>query len=232
MRTLDELVGRTDLLHVKPAAGRAAKLDLEAILHNPRIGSMNVHYQPADTYDFHLERTLDMRVLMKKFKLGSKAPQTVSVEVSNTDRAFGSIFGSEITRRYGNTLPDDTFTVQCNRRGGPELRGVPAQGADPQPDRRLQRLHGQGDVGGQKSWSARPRPPALSRRENIITGNVAFYGATSGKAFLSGVAGERFCVRNSGVTAVVEGVGDHGCEYMTAAPWWCWAPPAKTLRPA
>ena len=214
VRTLDELVGRTDLLHVKPAAGRAAKLDLEAILHNPRIGSMNVHYQPADTYDFHLERTLDMRVLMKKFKLGSKAPQTVSVEVSNTDRAFGSIFGSEITRRYGNTLPDDTFTVQCTGAGGQSFGAFLPRGLTLSLTGDCNDYMGKGMSGG-KIVVRPPQAPGFKPEENIITGNVAFYGATSGKAFLSGVAGERFCVRNSGVTAVVEGVGDHGCEYMT-----------------
>ena len=90
VRTIDELVGRTDLLHVKPSAAgsRAAKMNLDCILHNPAIANSNVHFVPADTYDFHLENTLDMKVLMKKFKLGSKAPQSVRLEVSNTDRAW------------------------------------------------------------------------------------------------------------------------------------------------
>ena len=214
VRTMDELVGRTDLLHVKPAAGRAAKLDLDAILHNPLIGDMNVHYQPADTYDFHLERTLDMRVLMKKFKLGSKSPQSVSVEVSNTDRAFGSIFGSEVTRRYGNALPDDTFTVQCTGAGGQSFGAFIPKGLTLSLTGDCNDYMGKGMSGG-KIIVRPPQAPGFKPEDNIITGNVAFYGATSGKAFLSGVAGERFCVRNSGVTAVVEGVGDHGCEYMT-----------------
>ena len=208
VRTMDELVGRTDLLHVK------AKLDLDAILHNPLIGDMNVHYRPADTYDFHLERTLDMRVLMKKFKLGSKSPQSVSVEVSNTDRAFGSIFGSEITRRYGNALPDDTFTVQCTGAGGQSFGAFIPKGLTLSLTGDCNDYMGKGMSGG-KIIVRPPQAPGFKPEENIITGNVAFYGATSGKAFLSGVAGERFCVRNSGVTAVVEGVGDHGCEYMT-----------------
>ena len=115
VRTVDELVGRTDLLRVKDAApgSRASKMDLDCILHNPAIANSNVHFVPADTYDFHLENTLDMKVLMKKFKLGSKAPQSVTLNVSNTDRAFGAIFGSEITRKYGSTLPDDVFTAHC-----------------------------------------------------------------------------------------------------------------------
>ena len=120
VRTVDELVGRTDLLRVKPAApgSRAAELDLDCILHNPAIANSNVHFIKEDSYDFHLENTLDMKVLMKKFKLGSKAPQSVSLNVSNVDRAFGAIFGSEITRKYGNDLPDDVYTVHCTGAGG------------------------------------------------------------------------------------------------------------------
>ena len=214
VRTMDELVGRTDLLHVKPCAGRAAKLDLDAILHNPAIRDLNVHYQPEDTYDFHLEKTLDMRVLMKKFKLGSKNPQSVSVQVSNTDRAFGAIFGSEITRRYGNTLPDDTFTVHCAGAGGQSFGAFIPKGLTLCLTGDCNDYMGKGMSGG-KIVVRPPQGICYKPEENIITGNVAFYGATGGKAFISGVAGERFCVRNSGVTAVVEGVGDHGCEYMT-----------------
>ena len=120
VRTVDELVGRTDLLRVKDAApgSRASKMDLDCILHNPAIANSNVHFVPADTYDFHLENTLDMKVLMKKFKLNSKNPQSVTLNVSNTDRAFGAIFGSEITRKYGSTLPDDVFTAHCVGAGG------------------------------------------------------------------------------------------------------------------
>ena len=214
IRTMDELVGRTDLLHVKPAAGRAAKLKLDAILCNPAIDNMNVHYQPADVYDFHLEKTLDMRVLMKKFKLNSKAPQSVTVNVSNTDRALGTIFGSEITRKYGNTLPDDTFTVHCNGAGGQSFGAFIPKGLTLCLTGDCNDYMGKGMSGGKIVV----RPPEGIRykpEENIITGNVALYGATSGTAFICGVAGERFCVRNSGATAVVEGVGDHGCEYMT-----------------
>ena len=214
VRTIDELVGRTDLLRVKPAAGRAAKLNLESILHNPAIDNLNVHYQPADAYDFHLEQTLDMRVLMKKFRLNSKNPQTVDVAVSNTDRAFGAIFGSEITRKYGNALSDDTFTVRCTGAGGQSFGAFIPKGLTLRLTGDCNDYLGKGLSGGK--IIVRPPEGMASRPEdNIITGNVALYGATSGTAFLSGVAGERFCVRNSGATAVVEGVGDHGCEYMT-----------------
>ena len=216
VRTVDELVGRTDLLRVKPAApgSRAAKLDLDCILHNPAIANSNVHFIKEDSYDFHLENTLDMKVLMKKFKLGSKAPQSVSLNVSNVDRAFGAIFGSEITRKYGNDLPDDVYTVHCNGAGGQSFGAFIPNGLTLELVGDCNDYMGKGLSGG-KIVVRPPQGIDFKPEENIITGNVALYGATSGKAFISGVAGERFCVRNSGATAVVEGVGDHGCEYMT-----------------
>ena len=216
VRTIDELVGRTDLLHVKPSAAgsRAAKMNLDCILHNPAITNSNVHFVPADTYDFHLENTLDMKVLMKKFKLGSKAPQSVRLEVSNTDRALGAIFGSEITRKYGSSLPDDVYTAECIGAGGQSFGAFIPKGLTLSLTGDCNDYMGKGLSGG-KIIVRPPEGIGYKPEENIITGNVALYGATSGKAFVSGVAGERFCVRNSGATAVVEGVGDHGCEYMT-----------------
>ena len=216
VRTVDELVGRTDLLRVKDAApgSRASKMDLDCILHNPAIANSNVHFVPADTYDFHLENTLDMKVLMKKFKLGSKAPQSVTLNVSNTDRAFGAIFGSEITRKYGSTLPDDVFTAHCVGAGGQSFGAFIPGGLTLDLVGDCNDYMGKGLSGG-KIVVRPPQGIPFKPEENIITGNVALYGATSGKAFISGVAGERFAVRNSGATAVVEGVGDHGCEYMT-----------------
>ena len=216
VRTIDELVGRTDLLHVKPSAAgsRAAKMNLDCILHNPAIANSNIHFVPADTYDFHLENTLDMKVLMKKFKLGSKAPQSVRLEVSNTDRALGAIFGSEITRKYGSSLPDDVYTAECIGAGGQSFGAFIPKGLTLSLTGDCNDYMGKGLSGG-KIIVRPPEGIGYKPEENIITGNVALYGATSGKAFVSGVAGERFCVRNSGATAVVEGVGDHGCEYMT-----------------
>ena len=216
VRTVDELVGRTDLLRVKDAApgSRASKMDLDCILHNPAIANSNVHFVPADTYDFHLENTLDMKVLMKKFKLGSKTPQSVTLNVSNTDRAFGAIFGSEITRKYGSALPDDVFTAHCVGAGGQSFGAFIPNGLTLDLVGDCNDYMGKGLSGG-KIVVRPPQGISFKPEENIITGNVALYGATSGKAFISGVAGERFAVRNSGATAVVEGVGDHGCEYMT-----------------
>ena len=216
IRTIDELVGRTDLLHVKsaPADSRMSKMDLDCILHNPAIVNSNVHFQKEDTYDFHLEDTLDMKVLMKKFKLSSKTPQSVKLEVSNTDRAFGAIFGSEITRKYGSDLPDDVYTVHCTGAGGQSFGAFIPKGLTLELTGDCNDYMGKGLSGG-KLVVRPPEGITFKPEENIIIGNVALYGATSGKAFVSGVAGERFCVRNSGAVAVVEGVGDHGCEYMT-----------------
>ena len=216
VRTIDELVGRTDLLKVKPAApgSRASKMDLDCILHNPAIENSNVHFVKEDTYDFHLENTLDMKVLMKKFKLSSKNAQSVTLDVSNTDRAFGAIFGSEITRKYGNSLPDDIYTAHCVGAGGQSFGAFIPNGLTLDLVGDCNDYMGKGLSGG-KIVVRPPKGITFKPEENIITGNVALYGATSGKAFISGVAGERFAVRNSGATAVVEGVGDHGCEYMT-----------------
>ena len=216
IRTIDELVGRTDLLHVKPAPAdsRMSKMDLDCILHNPAIVNSNVHFQKEDTYDFHLEDTLDMKVLMKKFKLNSKTPQSVKLDVSNTDRAFGAIFGSEITRKYGSDLPDDVYTVHCTGAGGQSFGAFIPKGLTLELTGDCNDYMGKGLSGG-KLVVRPPEGITFKPEENIIIGNVALYGATSGKAFVSGVAGERFCVRNSGAVAVVEGVGDHGCEYMT-----------------
>ena len=220
VRTVDELVGRTDLLKVKPApaGSRAGEMDLSALLQNPLIENSNIHFDPKAVYNFQLEKTPDMRVLMKKFKKSFDSaepkPATVTLEVGNTDRAFGTIFGSEITARFGNTLPDDTFHVVCHGYGGQSFGAFLPKGLTLELVGDANDYIGKGLSGG-KIIVYPPKNAAFDRSENIVIGNVALYGATGGKAFINGVAGERFCVRNSGGIAVVEGVGDHGCEYMT-----------------
>ena len=169
---------------------RSAKMNLDCILHNPAIANSNVHFIKEDSYDFHLENTLDMKVLMKKFKLGSKAPQSVSLNVSNVDRAFGAIFGSEITRKYGNDLPDDVYTVHCNGAGGQSFGAFIPNGLTLELVGDCNDYMGKGLSGG-KIVVRPPQGIDFKPEENIITGNVALYGATSGKAFISGVAGEQ-----------------------------------------
>ena len=220
VRTVNELVGRTDLLKVRPApaGSRASEMDLSALLRNPLLETTSVHFDPKAVYDFELEQTPDMKVLMKKFKksfdMAEPKPASVKLEVGNTDRAFGSIFGSEITAKFGNTLPDDTFRVSCTGYGGQSFGAFIPKGLTLELIGDCNDYLGKGLSGG-KIIVCPPENVTYDRSENIVIGNVALYGATGGKAFINGVAGERFCVRNSGAVAVVEGVGDHGCEYMT-----------------
>ena len=140
----------------------------------------------------------------------------MSFPIRNVHRTVGAMLSGEIARRYGSEgLPDDTIRIKFDGIGGTKLWRVPGQRRDPDARRRSQRLRGQGAFRRARSLSFRRRARAFAAEENILIGNVALYGATSGEAFFNGVAGERFAVRNSGATAVVEGVGDHGCEYMT-----------------
>ena len=219
MKTVDELVGRTDLLEQRdvPGSGRSKNVDLSQILDNPYIKeAAKIHYDKKNVYDFQLEKTVDEKVLLKKFAtaLDEKQKRSVEVDVTNTDRAVGTLLGAEITRRFGETLDEDTFTVKCNGAGGQSFGAFIPKGLTLELVGDSNDYFGKGLSGG-KLIVYPPTGCAYKEDENIIIGNVALYGATSGKAFINGVAGERFCVRNSGATAVVEGCGDHGCEYMT-----------------
>ncbi len=219
VRSIDELVGRTDLLRVKEhaASKRAAMLDLSRILYNPYEGTRTgVTFDPKKVYDFELEKTLDERVLLKELLPSLKNGQnrSIEVDVTNTDRTFGTIFGSEITKRYPEGLAEDSYVVKCSGAGGQSFGAFIPKGLTLELTGDSNDYFGKGLSGG-KLIVYPPRGVKYRHDENIIIGNVALYGATGGKAFINGVAGERFAVRNSGVTAVVEGVGDHGCEYMT-----------------
>ena len=219
VRTVEELVGRTDLLQVRnPAVNeRAATVDLSAILNNPYVGTgAKTHFDPADVYDFRLEDTVDLKVLEKKLgkSLQKGEPKRLELAVSSTDRAVGTILGSDITRLHGSELTDGTFTVKCTGGGGQSFGAFLPKGLTLELEGDANDYLGKGLSGG-KIVVYPPKNSAFVPEDNILVGNVALYGATSGTAFLNGVAGERFCVRNSGAAAVVEGVGDHGCEYMT-----------------
>ena len=219
VKTVDELVGRTDLLEQRdvPGSGRSKNVDLSQILDNPYIKeAAKIHYDKKNVYDFQLEKTVDEKVLLKKFAtaLDEKQKRSVEVDVTNTDRAVGTLLGAEITRRFGETLDEDTFTVKCNGAGGQSFGAFIPKGLTLELVGDSNDYFGKGLSGG-KLIVYPPTGCAYKEDENIIIGNVALYGATSGKAFINGVAGERFCVRNSGATAVVESCGDHGCEYMT-----------------
>ena len=219
IRTVAELVGRSDFLKVRDdlKGTRAGLLDLHQILDNPYVQEREGNtYNPADHYDFKLENTLDMQVLLKEFKKNLKtgAKKQVSLKVTSTDRSLGTILGSEITKSFGESLPEDTFIVHCTGGGGQSFGAFVPKGLTLTLEGDSNDYFGKGLSGG-KLILYPPKNSVFQADENIIVGNVALYGATSGKAFIAGVAGERFAVRNSGVYAVVEGVGDHGCEYMT-----------------
>ena len=215
VRTVDELVGRTDFLEPNEEAYKK-NIDLTNILTNPFSKKEKIQYNKKNVYDFKLEATKDETVLLKQLKtaLESKQKRSITVDVTNIDRAFGTIFGAEITKRYKNTLDDDTYTVICNGAGGQSFGAFIPKGLTLELEGDSNDYFGKGLSGG-KLIVYPPKGSTFKADENIIVGNVALYGATSGKAYINGVAGERFCVRNSGATAVVEGVGDHGCEYMT-----------------
>ena len=217
VRTVDELVGRSDLLMSSDRADERNVI-LDKIINNPYIDmpQNKVKYHEKNVYDFQLEKTVDMRILMKKLGPALEKGQKKSVEldVVNTDRSVGTIFGSEITKKYGESLDEDTYIVKCNGAGGQSFGAFIPKGLTLELVGDSNDYFGKGLSGG-KLIVYPPRSVKYKHDDNIIIGNVALYGATSGKAFINGVAGERFAVRNSGATAVVEGVGDHGCEYMT-----------------
>jgi glutamate synthase (NADPH/NADH) large chain len=215
--TVDELVGRTDLLRMRDDLTEEEKqVDLSVILSNPYAGQKDVTFDPKKVYDFKLENTMDEKVLLKKLgpALEKKEKRSLEVDITNTNRTFGTLFGSEIVRKYGNTLEDDSYHILCRGSGGQSFGAFIPNGLTLELEGDSNDYLGKGLSGG-RIIVYPPKSCTFRQDENIIIGNVALYGATSGKAFINGVAGERFCVRNSGAVAVVEGVGDHGCEYMT-----------------
>ncbi|NLL76978.1 MAG: glutamate synthase large subunit [Clostridiales bacterium] len=218
VRTIDELVGRTDLLKMKDNLSKhQMQVDLTQILSNPYEGSRErMTFDPKQVYDFRLEETLDEKVLLKQLSgaIAKGAKRSIEVDVKNTDRAFGTILGSEITRRLGDNVEEDTYRILCKGTGGQSFGAFIPRGLTLELVGDSNDYFAKGLSGG-KLIVYPPAGSGFKAEENIIVGNVALYGATSGKVFINGMAGERFCVRNSGAHAVVEGVGDHGCEYMT-----------------
>lgn len=218
VRTVEELVGRTDLIKVreKTVTKRAAMADLSQILYNVDAPAEEKHFRKENVYNFELEKTVDESVIIPAFKTALKTgkPKTIKVEVSSTNRTVGTIFGSEITKKYKNTLPDDTYIIECHGGGGQSFGAFIPKGLTISLTGDSNDYFGKGLSGGK--LIVKPDDNAAYKAEdNIIIGNVALYGATLGEAYINGIAGERFCVRNSGAYAVCEGTGDHGCEYMT-----------------
>ena len=206
--TINEMVGHTDNLEVD----EDANMDYSNILMTP----YNIHYEPKHTYDFELEKTVDMKTLLPKFEpyFNEKKPHAETISISSTDRTVGTILSSVVTKQFNNTLQDDTYTVHCNGGAGQSFGAFVQKGITLDVHGDANDYFGKGLSGGK--LIIQPKNEAKFKpNENVIIGNVALYGATSGEAYIRGMAGERFAVRNSGASAVVEGVGDHGLEYMT-----------------
>ena len=220
VRTIDEMVGRTDLLKVKAGlADKQAKIDLSQILVDTSGIDRNLQtFHPELAYDFKLEGTKDEQVLLKdkaiRDSIAKEKKSSINIELTNIDRTFGTLLGAEITRHNAEGLPEDTIEINCKGSGGQSFGAFIPKGLTLNLIGDSNDYFGKGLSGGKLIVRA-PEDAKYDPSENIIIGNVALYGATSGEAYIAGMAGERFCIRNSGVTAVVEGVGEHGCEYMT-----------------
>ena len=243
VRTVEELCGRTDLLKLKDKQGfkRAGLVDMSRVLANAEAVSgkqlaVSDWKKDRSTFDFKLQNTIDCKTLLLAFEKVSggeglplarttllatpsagtprNAPENFAISIQSTDRTVGTILGSEIQKRYGNTLSDDTFVVNFEGGAGQSFGAFIPKGLTLHLTGDANDAFGKGLSGG-KLVIKKPASFEGEAASNIIVGNVALFGATSGTAFINGVAGERFCVRNSGATVVAEGCGDHGLEYMT-----------------
>jgi glutamate synthase domain-containing protein 2/glutamate synthase domain-containing protein 3 len=216
-RTLNEMVGRTDALEARHAVDhwKAKGIDLSKLLYSPKAGP-EVGRFCTEKQDHGLEKGLDLSVLLAKCQPAIERGEKVRYEgeIKNTHRVVGTILGNEITKKHIDGLPDGTIHLKFKGSAGQSLGAFVPAGVTIELEGDANDYVGKGLSGGRVIVypDAKATFPA---EDNIILGNVALYGATSGEAFFRGMAGERFCVRNSGATTVVEGVGDHGCEYMT-----------------
>lgn len=217
VKTVDELVGRYDLLCMKDSlTGAAASIDTRRILSDSL--PLKRTYDKKLAYDFELDKRRDYQILTgkkgikKAIEEGEKTE--VKCDVVNTDRAFGTMIGAFITKCHHHGLPDDSVRIVCKGAGGQSFGAFMPKGETIELTGDANDYFGKGLSGGKLVIKA-PDDAGYDAENNIIIGNVALYGATSGEAYIAGMAGERFCVRNSGARSVVEGVGEHGCEYMT-----------------
>jgi glutamate synthase domain-containing protein 3 len=220
-RTVNEMIGRADMLDFDPLPEhwKARHLDFSKILTvaKPWEGATLYH---SKTQDHGLERALDHEIMQKAATaLERKEPVRFAMNVRNVHRTVGTMLSSELTRRhklgmYTGHLPEDTVWIDCNGVAGQSFGAFIIQGITLNLVGETNDYVGKGLSGG-KLIVTPPANSPVAPEQNIVVGNVALYGATSGEAYFRGIAGERFCVRNSGAWAVVEGVGDHGCEYMT-----------------
>lgn len=216
-RSMDEMIGRSDLLDMKKAIShyKAKGLNFSKIFYRPDMGP-DVAIRKMRNQDHGLERALDQQLLkLAAPALETGEPIAFHLPINNVNRTVGTILGSELTRKYGGAgLPDDTIRINFSGSAGQSFGAFVPRGITMVLEGDANDYVGKGLSGG-KLVVTPPKNILFEPSENVIIGNVALYGATGGRAFFHGTAGERFCVRNSGALAVVEGVGDHGCEYMT-----------------
>lgn len=216
-RSLNEMVGRTDILEPKKAVEhwKAKNIDLSKILYQPEVGTEVGRYQQIPQ-DHGLDKSLDITVLLDlcrgAIEKGEKVKATLPIK--NINRVVGTILGNEITKRHWEGLPEDTVHLHFQGSAGQSFGAFVPKGVTLELEGDANDYLGKGLSGG-KIIVYPSKLSTFVAEENIIIGNVALYGATNGEAYINGIAGERFCVRNSGVNTVVEAVGDHGCEYMT-----------------
>jgi glutamate synthase (ferredoxin) len=215
---MDEMIGRSDLLDVRRAVEhwKARGLDYSAILHRPEVGP-EVAVRKVVDQDHGLERSLDVTTLVPLCRPALERREQVDIRlpIRNVNRTVGTILGSEVTRAHGRDgLPDDTIRIHFFGSAGQSFAAFVPRGITLTLEGDANDYVGKGLSGG-KLVVFPPRESTFTAEDNILVGNVVLYGATSGEAYFRGVAGERFAVRNSGALAVVEGIGDHGCEYMT-----------------
>jgi glutamate synthase (ferredoxin) len=217
LRKVDDMVGRVEYLDVDRAVNhwKAKGLDLTDLLHKPDVPHA-IRQCESQTLRTELDSVLDQKLLeLAAPALERKERVEIELPIGNTDRAVGAILGAEISRKYGEAgLPEDTINVVLRGSAGQSFAAFCTDGMTLTVKGDTNDYCGKG-LCGAKIIARVPKGSSFDPGENIITGNVVLYGATSGEAYFQGVAGERFCVRNSGAHAVVEGVGDHGCEYMT-----------------
>ena len=217
-RTFNEMIGRSDLLEKRAALKhwKANGLDFSRIFHQPEADENTAVYN-CETQDHGLDKALDHEIIRQaQPALDNRKPVTIKTAIKNTNRTFGTLLSGEVARRYGMAgLPDDCIHIKAKGIAGQSLGAWLAHGVTIELAGEGNDYVGKGLSGG-RIIVYPPAESALEKaEENIIVGNTVLYGAIKGECFFRGVAGERFCVRNSGATAVVEGVGDHGCEYMT-----------------
>ena len=216
-RTVNEMVGQSQKINMKKAVDhfKAQGIDLSNILYKPEVSSETKLYN-TEKQDHGLEKVIDFKIIEAAHPaIYRKEEQHLEFSIRNTDRTVGAILSNEISKMHGAPgLPEDTLSLKFTGTAGQSFGAFAAKGLFMKVSGTCNDYFGKG-LSGAKLIAQVPEEATFKADENIIVGNVALYGATSGEAYINGIAGERFCVRNSGATAVVEGIGDHGCEYMT-----------------